>query len=49
MNELRRKDRAITKEEAITLLNKGEYGILSTVSENGNPYGIPLSYCFIDS
>ena len=49
MNELRRKDRAITQEEAITLLNKGEYGILSTVSENGEPYGIPLSYCFIDS
>ena len=49
MNELRRKDRAITQEEAITLLNKSEYGTLSTVSENGEPYGIPLSYCIIDN
>ncbi len=49
MNELRRKDRAITNEEAITILNKGEYGILSTVSDNGEPYGIPLSYCVIDN
>lgn len=49
MNELRRKDRAITNEEAKALLNKGEYGILSTVSENGEPYGIPLSYCVVDN
>jgi len=49
MNELRRKDRAITQEEATTLLNSGEYGILSTVSESGEPYGIPLSYCIIDN
>ncbi|MCF6271530.1 MAG: pyridoxamine 5'-phosphate oxidase family protein [Melioribacteraceae bacterium] len=49
MNELRRKDRAITNEEAITLLNKGEYGVLSTTSENGEPYGIPLSYCVVDN
>lgn len=38
MNELRRKDRAITEEEAITSLNKAEYGVLSTVSENAKPY-----------
>ncbi len=49
MNELRRKDRAITQEEATTLLNSGEYGILSTISESGEPYGIPLSYCIIDN
>jgi nitroimidazol reductase NimA-like FMN-containing flavoprotein (pyridoxamine 5'-phosphate oxidase superfamily) len=38
MKELRRKDRAITEDEAIALLNKGEYGVLSTVTENGKPY-----------
>ena len=48
MKELRRKDRAITEEEAISLLNKAEYGVLSTVSENGKPYGVPLNFCVID-
>ena len=48
MKELRRKDRAITEEEAIALLNKAEYGVLSTVAENGEPYGVPLNFCVID-
>jgi hypothetical protein len=48
MKELRRKDRAITEEEAIALLNKAEYGVLSTVTENGEPYGVPLNFCVID-
>ncbi len=48
MKELRRKDRAITEEEAIALLNKAEYGVLSTVTENGKPYGVPLNYCIIN-
>ena len=48
MKELRRKDRAITEEEAIALLNKAEYGVLSTVSENGEPYGVPLNFWIID-
>jgi len=48
MKELRRKDRAITQEESFALLSKAEYGILSTVSENGKPYGVPLNFCIID-
>ncbi len=48
MKEMRRKDRAITEEEAIALLSKAEYGVLSTVSENGKPYGVPLNFCIID-
>ncbi len=48
MKELRRKDRAITEEEAIALLNKAEYAVLSTVSENGKPYGVPLNFCIIN-
>ncbi len=48
MKELRRKDRAITEEEAIPLLNRAEYGVLSTVTENGKPYGVPLNFCVID-
>ncbi len=48
MKELRRKDRAITEEESMALLNKAEYGVLSTVTENGKPYGVPLNFCVID-
>ncbi|MBE9530658.1 MAG: pyridoxamine 5'-phosphate oxidase family protein [Proteobacteria bacterium] len=48
MKKLRRKDRAITEEEAVALLNKAEYGVLSTVSENGKPYGVPLNFCIIN-
>lgn len=48
MKEMRRKDRAVTKEKAIALLSKAEYGVLSTVSEDGKPYGVPLNFCIID-
>jgi nitroimidazol reductase NimA-like FMN-containing flavoprotein (pyridoxamine 5'-phosphate oxidase superfamily) len=48
MKELRRKDRAITEEEAVALLNNAEYGVLSTVAENGEPYGVPLNFCAIN-
>jgi len=48
MKQLRRKDRAIPQAEAIAILNKAEYGVLSTISENGEPYGVPLNFCIID-
>jgi nitroimidazol reductase NimA-like FMN-containing flavoprotein (pyridoxamine 5'-phosphate oxidase superfamily) len=48
MKELRRKDRALTEDEAMALLNKAEYGVLSTITENGKPYGVPLNFCVID-
>jgi uncharacterized protein len=47
MKELRRKDRAITEEEAKALLNKAKYGVLSSVSGNGQAYGVPLNFCVI--
>ena len=49
MKELRRKDRAITRQEAMAVLQKAEYGILSTVSSDGKPYGVPLNYCLVDN
>ena len=45
---MRRRDRAITEEEARALLHKAEYGVLSTVSEEGKPYGVPLNFCVIN-
>jgi nitroimidazol reductase NimA-like FMN-containing flavoprotein (pyridoxamine 5'-phosphate oxidase superfamily) len=45
---MRRKDRRITDTETSSILEKGQYGILSTVSSNNEPYGVPLNYCLID-
>jgi nitroimidazol reductase NimA-like FMN-containing flavoprotein (pyridoxamine 5'-phosphate oxidase superfamily) len=44
-HELRRKERVLTEPEAMAILERGEYGILSTCDPDGQPYGIPLSYC----
>ena len=45
---MRRKDRALTDAEARALLEKGEYGFLATVGDDGLPYGVPLSYVLMD-
>ena len=41
---IRRNDREIDEQDARQLLNRGEYGVLSTVGPDGLPYGVPLSY-----
>ena len=46
--EMRRKDRAIEKDEAISFLKECTYGILSTISEDNTPYGVPLSYIYVN-
>jgi nitroimidazol reductase NimA-like FMN-containing flavoprotein (pyridoxamine 5'-phosphate oxidase superfamily) len=45
---MRRKDRLITAPETLSILEKGEYGILSTVSSDDEPYGVPINYCLIN-
>lgn len=45
---MRRQDRAISEKEALDLLTKAEYAVLSTVDENGDPYGVPLNFCVIN-
>lgn len=44
--EMRRKDREITESEALEILANGDYGVLSTIGEDGYPYGVPLNYVF---
>ena len=46
--EMRRKDREIKRDEAIEILKNSDYGILSTISQNGYPYGVPISYSYIN-
>lgn len=45
---MRRSDRQLTEQEAYSILEKCEYGILSTVSDTGMPYGVPISYAYKD-
>ncbi len=45
--KLRRDDRAIPDSEAKEILQAGEYGVLSTVSAEGQPYGVPVSYSYV--
>ena len=48
MHNMRRVDRAIEKEEALHILKNGEYGVLSTVDSDNQPYGVPVNFCVID-
>lgn len=43
---MRRKDRQMSQESTFDLLERGEYGVLSSVDEDGQPYGIPVNYVF---
>jgi nitroimidazol reductase NimA-like FMN-containing flavoprotein (pyridoxamine 5'-phosphate oxidase superfamily) len=45
---LRRKDRRMDDSAAMALLQRGEYGILSTTNGNDQPYGIPVHYAVMD-
>lgn len=47
--EMRRKDKQISHEECIEILDKAEHGTLSTISSNGYPYLTPLNYVFFDN
>jgi nitroimidazol reductase NimA-like FMN-containing flavoprotein (pyridoxamine 5'-phosphate oxidase superfamily) len=48
MREMRRKDKEIGVDDSINLLTEGEYGVLSTVGSDGQPYGVPLNYVYKD-
>ncbi len=46
MKEVRRSDREISSQESKCILDTAEYGIMSTVGTDGQPYGLPLSYVY---
>ena len=43
---VRRADRQIPPEDTIAVLKSADYGVLSTVSSDGSPYGVPLSFVY---
>jgi uncharacterized protein len=42
---VRRIDRRLADADGRRILEGGSYGVLSTVSPDGAPYGVPLGYC----
>lgn len=45
---MRRKDRELSATQAYEILQKGKYGVLSVIGDDGYPYGIPLHYVIIN-
>lgn len=43
-HNVRRKDRVISEEQALELLRTCWYGVVGTVGEEGQPYGVPVHY-----
>lgn len=46
--EMRRNEKAIPKEECLEALAAAEYGVLSTVSTDETPYGVPMNFAYAD-
>ena len=49
MRDMRRSDRTINTEETFRVLQEGEYGVLSIVGPDNQPYGVPVSFCIIEN
>ena len=47
--EIRRKDRLVSAETGIELLNKGICGVLSVIGDDDYPYGVPVNYLYRDN
>lgn len=45
---MRKKEREIKIDETNEILINNSYGVLSTICENGYPYGVPISYVYIN-
>lgn len=44
---MRRADRKMDKGEALGLLEQGRLCVLCTAGADGEPYGVPLNYCYV--
>lgn len=47
--KMRRAKRELPKEACMEILKKGEYGVLSTIGDEGYPYGVPMNYVYHQS
>jgi len=46
--ELRRKDRSVSKDEAIRIMKESSVGFLGTVGKDGYPYVTPLNFVLVE-
>ncbi|NLL15880.1 MAG: pyridoxamine 5'-phosphate oxidase family protein [Clostridiales bacterium] len=46
--DMRRKAQELTREECIEILKKATNGVLSVLGDDSYPYGVPLSYVYMD-
>lgn len=44
--EMRRQTKRLTFEETEAVLNRAEYGVLTTMGTDGYPYGVPVSHVY---
>lgn len=49
LREMRKKERSINISEAMEILNEGQYGVLSVITNEGYPYGVPINYVYMDN
>lgn len=47
--EMRRFKNGISKEDAIKMLEKSSNGVLSVCGDDGYPYGVPVSYTYLNN
>ncbi|MDX2439673.1 MAG: pyridoxamine 5'-phosphate oxidase family protein [Desulfobacterales bacterium] len=47
--EMRSKDNELEKKSAFEIIKNGSYGVLSTIGDDGYPYGVPVNYTYFDS
>lgn len=45
---LRKSHLTMSNEEALEVLEQGEYGVVSVIGPDGYPYGVPMSYVVMD-
>lgn len=46
--EMRRKEREISKKEALKILESGVWGTVAVNGDDGYPYGVPVNYVMVD-
>lgn len=46
LSEMRRQDRKLTEAETLDVVRTAEFGVLATVSRDGFPYSVPLSFAW---
>ncbi|MGM0446370.1 MAG: pyridoxamine 5'-phosphate oxidase family protein [Bacillota bacterium] len=46
--KMRRDEKKLSEKKVYDILKTTEYGILSTVGENGYPYGVPVNYIILN-